>query len=230
MKNDHYADIKPEEVLICIPTRGNPNVKTVVAFQAMRENYPGLPPIFYHAGRIAAVQTRNEIVQMFLEHDNMAKVMIMCDDDIVPSPKMLDGLAPMERFGVLGFPCGFLWFKPEPQLLWTSFSDVPTENTEWERVEKVESVGGCFAIRRDVLEELGPIPFRHEHERMSGEDKLFCFDAREKGFEVAANWNHWSSHQITTSDWVLSYLGHAGVQLPGFTPPSEFNQAVGYQP
>lgn len=183
-------------VRIFVPTRGQVCAETAQRLQTIRDATPGLAPVQFHVAPYSVEVARNAVVRRFLA-DEGATVLVMVDDDVRPHPNFLDGLAALNEFGVLGFATSIR--------AGTATADaVLADGT-------VDYVGtGCVAIRRDVLEALGPDPFHTESfitnfhaesgfsagvdmdaraesgysYQLPGEDMQFCRDARAAGFAV----------------------------------------------
>jgi hypothetical protein len=182
-------------VRIFVPTRGWVRVDTVVRLAEIMGASPELPPVLYQVGA-DIVSGRNGIVRRFLGDAN-ARVLVMNDDDVRPPDDLLDGLALLDDHGIVAFPTPIMQQGNARLALGPR---LPDGSYKWAGT-------GCIAVRRDVLEALGPDPFRYEGgmhfdygaiglSTSAGEDLAFCRDARAAGYTIAAAHEHPAQHHV----------------------------------
>lgn len=85
--------MRPQDVLIAVPTRGAVRNETIARLNHIRER-EGIGPILFCSGRLSSHETRNELARGFMQGD--WDVIVMCDDDVVPPANMLDVLDSLE--------------------------------------------------------------------------------------------------------------------------------------
>lgn len=171
---------------VYVPTRGTVHYKVVEALLALDV------PVALEWSKYGVVLGRNAIVSRFLEGDG--DVLVMVDDDTVPHPHFLDGLDALDEHGVLGCPTPLFGFG-DGRVTWNFAPPAANGRGVIER----DWVGfGVVSIRRDVLERLGPNPFRESTSLRSypQEVELFCADVREAGFTVGVDLDHPTVHVV----------------------------------
>lgn len=138
---------------------------------------------------------RNKIVVEFLA-DEAAEFLLMIDSDQMPQFNPLDYVD--NDFDILGWPYPTSRVTGDNIIPW-----FPCEPEPGDGVVKSEVIGtGCILIARRVFEHPAlASPFRFDyHEngtlRLS-EDYGFCIRAREAGFTVWADLDHWVLHWKT---------------------------------
>lgn len=198
------------DVMIAVPTRGNPWYQTVMQLEAIRDRNPGLRPIEYVEGRYSVVLTRNAVLERFVASD--AQVLVSVDDDVIPNGRFLEALSAFEQYGMIGWPA------PQSGLPWT-WSFLPEGNEPGPVVPCVHVGGPMVGIRRDVAEAVrfreGPLLDAKDARIMfPSEDFLYCWDARDAGFEVGCDVAHPADHMQHLSSFVAMYgpgAGHHGL-------------------
>ncbi len=186
-----------DSVLIAVPTRGQVQWQTVTRLEEIRDSRPGMPPIVYQEGNLSVAQTRNRIVKRFME--TACDVLVMVDDDTVPSPHFLDSVLPVaDGFGMVGLPypvvqngeIGFwAWKDGEIAELSDGLNECDALTT------------GCVAIPRSVFAALGPAPFRLDDDpdgEFTSDDSQFCHDLRAAGFKIGCWWDGWYADHVRT--------------------------------
>ncbi len=187
---------------LAVPTRGTIGWATVTRLEEIKARFPDSPPILYQPGNLSVAQTRNRIVAKFMESD--CDVLVMVDDDVVPSPHWLSEiLPPMDEYGVIALPHPM----PDPldrsQLRLTVFDwtdDGWRFRSELEQgLHECDAVAtGCVAVHRDVLHELGENPFHIGGEAWGeSDDYWFCRDARDAGVRIAYFYDGWYADHHT---------------------------------
>ena len=197
--------------MIAVPTRGMVTAATATRLQEIRDQNPGLPPIMYVEGNLSVAQTRNKAVKAFMK--TKCKVLAMVDDDIVPGPKFLELAKHLDKYAMIA--------QPHPTVV-----DGHIDFTIYMKngkghyftpmkfgVHEVDAVAtGAFLVRRDVLEELGPAPFRIDDDpdaKVTSDDLLFCQDLRDRGYRIGygflSGWfaDHW--RQVSLGRMVEAY-------------------------
>jgi hypothetical protein len=182
--------MRPDQILVAVPTRGQIQWATVTRLQEIRDAHPGLPPILYQPGNLSVAMTRNRIVKKFLA--GPWEWLLMVDDDVVPPVNMLDIVGAADGYGMLAIPHPF----PDPSdpgrlvlgaLALNDDGDL-TVPLLLEGVHPCDAVAtGCVLISREVLDRLGPAPFRIAHDPdapITSDDFLFCADVRDAGFKI----------------------------------------------
>lgn len=165
--------------------------------------FPGMPPILYQCGNLSVAQTRNRIVRYF--HATDCDVLVMVDDDVVPSPHWLERILPfMGEYGMVGLPHPF----PDPQNRaeirlgvfdwapggWTYTTDLEDGLNECDALAT-----GCVAISRQALDALGSDPFHIGDAPFSeSDDYYFCKDLGNAGFKVGYWWDGWFADHMST--------------------------------
>lgn len=182
-------------IFLAVPTRGQIAYQTVTALEAARDRTPGLRPILYQHGNLSVALTRNRIVKKFLETD--CTVLAMVDDDIAPPANFLELLDPLlTEFAMASIPHSMPHPEEPEKIILSVFrregigyrAFVPDPGAN--ECEVVAT--GCVAIRRDVLEQLSPAPFRIENDPdadSQSDDFLFCEDLAENGHRVGCWWD-----------------------------------------
>jgi hypothetical protein len=191
-------------VMLAVPTRGCVNWQTVTRLEEVRDNTPGLRPIVWQPGNLSVAQTRNRIVNTFLETD--CTTLVMVDDDIVPPPSFLETLDRLiPEFACAAVPHPMPSPADPSTLILTAYlagADGLTACSLEEGVNEVDAVAtGCVAISREAVEAVGPAPFRIDHDPdapVTSDDFLFCADLRTLGFRIAAWWDGWPCDHIST--------------------------------
>lgn len=206
-------------VMIAVPTRGSVRWETAMRLQEVRDHDPALPPVLYQPGNLSVALTRNRIVQQFLQTD--CKYLAMVDDDIAPPVNFVDLLLPcMDDFAMVSLPHAHP-YPGDPSLLSFSVYDLVFPGGSLLRTKDVfvglnecDAVAtGCVLISRESLIQLGPHPFRMEHDptaTIQSDDMLFCADLRTAGFKIGALWmglpvEHYNTVNLTPL-WVTANL------------------------
>lgn len=136
-------------------------------------------------GKLSAGETRSRIVAEFLASD--ADVLLMVDDDVMPSNRVPELVGRVEEWPVLAAAVPVFhdsWPKPA----FAAFRSTPNGYApkepahRGERVVECDAVGtGCIRIARAVLERI-PDGFQSV-----SEDLAFCEAARAEGFRVGCD-------------------------------------------
>lgn len=196
----------PRTVMLGVPTRGHPGVYTVRAVEALRDRYPGLPPIAWVSSHHSVCDTRNKLVKEFLA--SSCEYLLSLDDDCIPhadimgmvdhhvdvvaSPMLINrpNDAPVPFFNI---------FILDPAI--DAHRVIPHPFAQTGLVTRPDlSVGsGCISIRRRVLEAIRPA-FEHRWTAdgtiQETEDLNFCRKARAAGFHIYADYDRPSDQVI----------------------------------
>lgn len=168
--------------------------------EEIRDAHPGMLPILYQEGNLSVALTRNKIVKKFLE--TSCDVLVMVDDDTVPSPHVLESLIPIqEGFGMVGLPyptvngnkLGFTAYRA----IEGGMEFLPTLENGWNECDALGT--GCVAIPREVFVNLGKDPFWIEEDPdadITSDDFLFCKDLRAAGYKIGCWWDGWYADHI----------------------------------
>jgi hypothetical protein len=169
--------------------------QTVATMQAARDYDPSLPPVLYQEGNLSVALTRNRIVEQFLASD--CDVLAMVDDDIAPPLNFVELLLPfVGEYAMVGMP----HVSPHPtephNLILCVYAADPEGLRPMGLFDGINECAalatGCVLISRRALVELGPAPFRIEHDpraALQSDDMLFCADLRTAGFRIGCYWN-----------------------------------------
>lgn len=216
----------PTEIFVAVPTRGDVQAATVNRLQEIREAHPGLPPILYKTGPPSIPDVRNLIVDAFLATD--CQVLIMCDDDIIPDRALLDICDLIPDYAVIGHPylmpprqtiysrsIPSLRQGDDPEGFQLAYAVFVQDSRSREIIDRVRlavaepytggvqecyAVGfGCFAASRDVIEHIRPIRFGEKNGEVVIDDIVFCHEAQQAGYKVAACWDHVADHYTRVS-------------------------------
>jgi len=194
--------MNPNRVLLSVPTRGQIQWATVTRLQEIRDA-GGYPPVEYQPGNLSVAQTRNRIVRTFLAGDY--DVLVMVDDDIVPSPMFLDRVLPLQDgWGMVALPHPMPHPADRSRLILTVYDDdLRPLAPELGLHECAYVATGCVAIAREAIEAIGSAPFRIDADpdaEITSDDFLFCQDIRNEGFRVGYWHDGWyADHQTVTS-------------------------------
>lgn len=154
--------------------------------------------------------TRQKMAYDFLHSSLKLKYLLMIDNDVVPPIELPFLLGRWDK-GVVGGPCPIVIREHGPTVNFT----IPDEKGEWrfpsfvnhakipaKGLLKVNHIGtGAMLVRRDVLESftwegedipfMVPQDYRQKGARTGtlsrGEDIHFCFQVREKGYDIYAD-------------------------------------------
>jgi hypothetical protein len=141
-------------------------------------------------------EARNTLHKFFVE-ESQCEHLVMLDSDVLPPPDFLERLLAHDKPLVGGWyrkkdeaatPCvytyqtqeadGVYWWKPRP---------VPGVG-----LEQVDGAGaGCWLMRRDVAEALGPKPYDMNQ---GGEDLALCKRVTDLGFPIFIDWSIACAH------------------------------------
>lgn len=187
--------------LLTVPTRGMIGWATVTRLEEIHREMGLEDPILYQRGNLSCARTRNQVVAAFMGTD--CDVLVMVDDDIVPSPGWLAEILPfMDEWGMICLPHPMPLVTNPSVLVFSLF-----ERTQdgYQTVPPVDGLNecdliatGCVAINRKALEQLGPNPFRLGDD--IGEDFQFCLDLHTLGFKVGYWWDgFYADHHTITS-------------------------------
>jgi hypothetical protein len=183
-----------DTTMIAVPTRGQVQWQTIVRLDTIRELY-SLDRVEYVQGGLSVAQTRNKIVNRFMESGK--QYLIMVDDDIMPPgnlPSLVIGDDKPVEMGVVALP--YIMWAPQIGPYLSVYDDVeggirPRELDDGLNMVDVAGTG-CMAFSRHVFEKLRPNPFRFSRlpmEENFSEDILFCRDVRAAGMDVMAWWD-----------------------------------------
>lgn len=127
----------------------------------------------------------------YLECERIATtdIYVICDDDIIPARKdTVENLCYMleahPEIGILGLAYKSNMQK-EDMVGWIRGEDIDRD------IFDIDHVGGIFAIRRGILEDLGERPNRNAG---IGDDMVLCRQFRKKGYKVAIYVGDWFIH------------------------------------
>ena len=186
-------------MFLSVPTRGQISWQTVTRLEEIRDAHPGMRPILYQEGNLSVALTRNKIVRKFLATD--CDVLVMVDDDTVPSPHMLESLVPIPSgYGMVGLPYPTV---TNGQFGFTAYDKIEGGmgfaelESGWNDVDALGT--GCVAIPREVFAILGKDPFRIETDptaEITSDDFLFCADLREANYRIGCWWDGWYADHI----------------------------------
>lgn len=189
-----------DNVFLSVPTRGQIQWQTVTRLEEIRDAHPGMRSILYQEGNLSVAMTRNKIVKQFLATN--CDVLVMVDDDTVPSPHFLESVVPIpEGFGMVGLPyptvngnqLGFTAYRETA----TGMEFVPVLENGWNECDALGT--GCVAISREAIVVLGENPFRIENDpdvQITSDDFLFCGDLRSAGYKIGCWWDGWYADHI----------------------------------
>lgn len=213
--------IDADQVLIVVITRGAVRVETIGALEAVRQANPTLPPPAYVATRMSVFKARNDAVNLFLSSGR--EVLIMLDDDILVPSNILDLMAHLDRYSIVGavapivdplvslipFPDVHIWDKER------GLVPAPTLWSERGLVEAAAFGFGCVAMHRRVFDAMTFPWFREEYLEtlaesdsrpvlVAGEDLNFCWQAQIAGLRVAVDFDLICDHirQVSLLDFV----------------------------
>ena len=190
---------------LACPTRGQIQWATVTRLEEIKALYPDSPPILYQPGNLSVAQTRNRVVEHFMVSD--CDVLVMVDDDVVPSPHWLTEILPsVGEYGMIALPHPMPDPADRSQLRLTVFDwtdEAWSFRTQLEQgLHECDAVAtGCVAVHREVLEELGENPF-HIGDEAGGpsDDYWFCRAVHEAGFRIGYFFDGWyADHHSVTS-------------------------------
>ena len=182
--------------MLAVPTRGQIEWGTVTRLEEIQRTYKIDEPIVYQPGNLSVAQTRNLIVERFME--TACDVLVMVDDDIIPPVRCLDAITelckPGEEWGVLCVPHPFV-VKGGIEL---GIFDKADDGDGYVLAQPISGVNecdavatGCIMIRRQVLD--------HDRWRMhvpifqisddpradvTSDDFLFCQYVQACGYRV----------------------------------------------
>lgn len=181
-------------VFLACPTRGEVTGQVAEALFVLAKRLDTEPRFVF--GHLSAGETRTRIVKEFLDTDN--EVLLMVDDDVLPSNRVPELLDRLDQWPVLAaaVPIWDLsWPAPAFAALRNNGGWKPVEPTHrGERIVECDAVGtGCIAIRRDVLEAV-PDGFNSIRE-----DIAFCEAAKEAGFKVGCDFRVQCDHLARVS-------------------------------
>lgn len=184
------------KVMIAIPNTGwtITGLETQLTRWIMERNYD-VNQLFKNISPVAA--NRNLIAKDFLKTD--CDFLLMIDTDTMPSINPLD-LIKHDKDIVSGVTPTWKETRYAWAVCWKdkdgSYKQYPTESRKG--LQRVEAVGAsCLLIKRKVLEQV-PQPFVDKWDEdgtmILGEDFYFCEKAKEKGFEIWADWDLVCNH------------------------------------
>lgn len=181
--------------MLAVPTRGQIGWQTVTALETARDYSSGLAPIIYQPGNLSVALTRNRIVQRFLASDCTSLAMV--DDDIAPPINFLELLDPyVPEYGLVALPHPMPHPAEPGTMIFSSFEvegDDLRPKGLWTGMNDVDAVAtGCVVVSREALEELGPAPFRINHDPravLQSDDFIFCEDLRSAGYRIGCYWD-----------------------------------------
>jgi GT2 family glycosyltransferase len=140
---------------------------------------------------------RNEIHRGYVE-DMDAPYLMMLDSDVLPPPNLIETLLSHDKALVGG------WYrnkrKPKPpHPIVYDFVEEDAGGLQFrhreeagEGLEKVDGMGaGCWLMRRDLAEALGPKPYSMHK---ATEDLVLCRKITELGYDIWVDWNMACAH------------------------------------
>jgi len=155
-------------------------------------------------------EARNEIHNGFLDTD--MPYMLMLDDDVLPPPELVEALMMHDKALVGG------WYKnkrlPAPdhpivydwKRAWTLKGGFHGDKGFMHRkkpgkgLEKVAGMGaGCWLMRRDLAEALGPNPYSmyvESSDTFMTEDLVLCKKITDLGYDIWVDWNIECAHMV----------------------------------
>ncbi len=196
------------EILVAVPTRGQIQWATVTRLQAIRDAEKGLPPILYEADHLSVAATRNLVVAKFLAGD--WKVLVMCDDDVVPDERMLGIVDHVPAYAMVGIP--YFRVRPGGGVIHMVYEET-APGAFLDSMLRVQQVGagveqcaaigtGSVAIAREVLEAMEPPWFDIVYDsegRVISDDIVFCQRLMLEGLKVGVDWGQAADHHTTVS-------------------------------
>lgn len=192
-------------VEVWVPTRGDVWYETagrLLEAPSLAFDMDMLLQVFFCRNVVSVVDARNRIAHDFLSGD--ADVLVMLDDDVVPSPDWLElvqGLGP--EYDVLGAPCPVM--RPGLPVLPNVYRHRDGQTSidlaralGSDGCLEVDAVGfGLVAISRPVMEKLKVFKTKQVDGRIVvGEDIEFCLRARSQGFSVGVDMRYPCEHLL----------------------------------
>lgn len=150
----------------------------------------------YTIGSTYLPEARNTLHRFFVE-ESQCEHLVMLDSDVLPPPDFLDRLLAHNKPLVggwyrkkdeFGTPCVYDYEKQEADgVYWWKPRLTPGEG-----LEQVDGAGaGCWLMRRDVAEALGPKPYDMSQ---GGEDLALCKRVTDLGFPIFIDWSVACAH------------------------------------
>ena len=183
-------------VLLAVPTRGYVWHETAKALEPHNPQYV--------REKLSAANVRNKIVRDFLK--TKADVLVMCDDDVIPSPGFIDNLLSCP-YDVVGAAVPIAKMPQHPVFI--NAFDVKEDGrimttTLPERGHKqIDAIGtGLILIHRKVLEDKRMTrPFDQQIDKdgciLIGQDLEFCRRVRQFGYTVGVTMDALTDHYIS---------------------------------
>lgn len=214
LKTQNGDEIKPVEtkklkLFFAIPNTGNIRTETVEWIQDVLLQ-SGYHVISHYPQSNDGSNNRNGIVQQFLKSD--CDLLIQCDSDIVPHPRILD-LINYDKDIITGLlftiSKGAPWHLACEQLPDGSFKQKDIAGTK--DLIEVDGTGtGFLIIKRHVLEHPSlKAPFMRKWsetgQQLLGHDYYFCEKARAAGFKIFVHTAYDCGH-VTDMDLRKYYL------------------------
>ena len=151
---------------------------------------------FYTIGSTYLPDARNTLHQFFVE-ESQCEHLVMLDSDVLPPPDFLDRLLahnlPLvggwyRKKDEFGTPCVYDYVSQDGNdVYWWRARKTPGEG-----LEQVDGAGaGCWLMRRDVAEALGPKPYDMNQ---GGEDLALCKRVTDLGFPIFIDWSVACAH------------------------------------
>ena len=137
---------------------------------------------------------RNYLHEKFLKSG--LEYMVMLDSDVLPPPDFIQRLMGHNKPMVGGWyrkkggnsePVVYDYVQNDKGIHWWSIRKEPGQG-----LEQVDGAGaGCWLMKREVAEALGPKPYEMEH---GGEDLDLCFKTTKAGFPIFIDWSIACAH------------------------------------
>lgn len=155
-----------------------------------REYAFALTQVALHANGFNPIVIEEKMLDRYFKCDEMAEseIYIMCDNDIIPAtPDTLNKLVNlMYEYPILS-QLGLGWRHDLRQQEVESWVRGTISDDVWE----MDHVGGCMAIRKGTIPNLG---YECDYENGIGDDKIVAKIAREMGYKVGLAPKLWFHH------------------------------------
>lgn len=213
------VEAKKFGILLAVPTRGYVWHETAKALE------PHNPQ--YIREKLSAANVRNKIVRDFLKTD--ADALVMCDDDVIPSPGFIDSMMACP-YDIVGAAVPIAKMPAHPVFI--NAFDLKEDGRIMTTIlperghKKIGAIGtGLILIHRRVLEdERLKKPFDQQFDAdgciLVGQDLEFCRRAGECGYTIGVTMDALTDHYISlhANAIALAYGQIPKDELSGATP------------
>ncbi len=191
-------DEEPKQfgILLAVPTRGYVWHETAKALE------PHNPQ--YIREKLSAANVRNKIVRDFLKTN--ADALVMCDDDVIPSPGFIDMLVACP-YDIVGAAVPIAKMPAHPVFInafdVTDDGRIMTTPLPPNGHKEIDAIGtGLILIHRRVLEDKRMTrPFDQQFDKdgciLVGQDLEFCRRAKAFGYSVGVTMDALTDHYIS---------------------------------